>query len=234
MNDDSLTIAEFEKTLQAVYEKIPENDELKFLVSSNTGFEILNLKLSINILLDRNHHTGILPLLRVMMENSIYLKYILKEDSSKRSRAYQLGVYRDIKKQYEAQKRNKKLQKMREQDKSLNKQIVLYEQNSSEIMKYIEELDLLYGHKLAPWYNDDRKTTGIYKLFERMDKSDWYDSVYRYLCMESHGNIGLNHIKRSENGITRLNPTTWDEDKISNISCSILNETKKELAKLIN
>ncbi|MFG5689596.1 DUF5677 domain-containing protein, partial [Enterococcus faecalis] len=76
-----------------------------------------------------------------MVENYIYLMYILEQDSFKRSKAYQLNMYRDIKKQYEAQKKNKKLQQMSEQDQSFNEQIVLYEQNEPKIIEYLEELD---------------------------------------------------------------------------------------------
>ena len=159
--------------------------------------------------------------------------YILEQDSFKRSKAYQLNMYRDIKKQYEAQKKNKKLQQMSEQDQSFNEQIVLYEQNEPKIIEYLEELDSLYGHRLVPWYNDDGETKGIYKLFERLDKSDWYDGIYRYLCMESHGNNGLKHFEMLEDGTAKLKPTTLDEKQISSITCSILDKTKKELEKLI-
>ena len=41
-----------------------------------------------------------------MVENYIYLMYILEQDSFKEAKAYQLNMYRDIK-QYEAQKRIK-------------------------------------------------------------------------------------------------------------------------------
>ncbi|EPA0858240.1 DUF5677 domain-containing protein [Enterococcus hirae] len=233
MDYDKQSIAEYEETLKSIFLKIPQKNELKYLVSSDIGFEILNLKLSINILLDREHYTGILSLIRIMMENHIYLKYILEKDSDKRSRAYQLNVYRDIKKQYDAQKKNKKLQKMYAQEQGLNEQIELYEQNESEIKDHLKELDSLYGHKLVPWYNDDGKTHKIYKLFERVGKSDWYDGIYRYLCMESHGNNGLKHFETLDNGTAKLRPTTLDEIKISNITCSILDETRRELANLI-
>lgn len=233
MNNDKLAIAEYKKTLEIVFSKIPEENELKFLVSSDIGFEILNLKLSINILLEKEHYTGILSLIRIMMENHIYLKYILEKNSNKRSRAYQLNFYRDVKKQYDAQKKNKKLQKMFAQDQGLNEQIDLYEQNEAEIKQHLKELDSLYGHKLVPWYNDDRSTKGIYKLFERVDKSDWYDGIYRYLCMETHGNNGLKHFEMLDNGMTKLRPTILDEKQISSISCEILNETRRELTKLI-
>ncbi|MZZ57643.1 hypothetical protein GUI51_01970 [Enterococcus mundtii] len=235
LNNDKLTITEFEKTLEIVFSKIPEEEnELKFLVSSDIGFEILNLKLSINILLDRKHYTGILSLIRTMMENHIYLKYILEKNSNKRSRAYQLNVYRDVKKQYDAQKKNKKLQKMIAQDQWLKEQTDLYEQDEAKIKQYLKELDSLYGHKLVPWYNDDGSTKGIYKLFERMGKSDWYDGIYRYLCMEAHGNNGLKHFEMLDNGMTKLKPTILNEKQISSISCKILNETRKELANLIS
>lgn len=111
MDNDKQSITEYEKILRAVFLKIPEKNELKFLVSSDIGLEILNLKLSINILLEKEHHTGILSLIRIMLENYIYLKYILAEDSFKRSKAYQLSTYRDMKKQYSAQKNNKVLEK---------------------------------------------------------------------------------------------------------------------------
>ncbi|EPI5828960.1 DUF5677 domain-containing protein [Enterococcus hirae] len=233
MDNDKQSITEYEKILKAVFLKIPEKNELKFLVSSDIGLEILNLKLSINILLEKEHHTGILSLIRIMLENYMYLKYILAEDSFKRSKAYQLSTYRDMKKQYSAQKNNKVLEKKREQAPSLNIQIDLYEQNKSEITQYLKELDSLYGHKLVPWYNDDGKTKGIYKLFERLGKSDWYDGIYRYLCMEAHGNNGLKHFEMLENGTTRLKPTILDEKQISDITCKILNETRQELLKLI-
>ncbi|BDQ49376.1 hypothetical protein EfsSVR2332_33210 [Enterococcus faecalis] len=122
---------------------------------------------------------------------------------------------------------------MSEQDQSFNEQIVLYEQNEPKIIEYLEELDSLYGHRLVPWYNDDEETKGIYKLFERLDKSDWYDGIYRYLCMESHGNNGLKHFEMLEDGTAKLKPTTLDEKQISSITCSILDKKKKELEKLI-
>lgn len=78
--------------------KIPDSNEpLIYMVASEIGFEILDLKLSINALLESACYAGILALSRTMVENYIYLMYILEQDSFKRSKAYQLNMYRDIK-----------------------------------------------------------------------------------------------------------------------------------------
>ena len=51
------------------------------MVASEIGFEILDLKLSINALLESACYAGILALSRTMVENYIYLMYILEQDS---------------------------------------------------------------------------------------------------------------------------------------------------------
>lgn len=51
--------------------------------------------------------------------------------------------------------------------------------------------------------------------------------------METHGNNGLKHFEMLDNGMTKLRPTILDEKQISSISCEILNETRRELTKLI-
>ena len=102
---DDKVIKNYEETLSIIFKKIPDSNEpLIYMVASEIGFEILDLKLSINALLESACYAGILALSRTMVENYIYLMYILEQDSFKRSKAYQLNMYRDIKKQYEAQK----------------------------------------------------------------------------------------------------------------------------------
>ena len=49
------------------------------MVASEIGFEILDLKLSINALLESACYVGILALSRTMVENYIYLMYILNK-----------------------------------------------------------------------------------------------------------------------------------------------------------
>lgn len=49
------------------------------MVASEIGFEILDLKLSINALLESACYAGILALSRTMVENYIYLMYILNK-----------------------------------------------------------------------------------------------------------------------------------------------------------
>lgn len=231
---DAEVIKNYQEALSIIFKKIPDSNEpLIYMVASEIGFEILDLKLSINALLESDCYAGILALSRTMLENYIYLRYILEQDSFKRSKAYQLNMYRDMKKQYNSQKNQSLLKKLREQDHEFSIQIDLYEQNKSEIENYLKELDSLYGHELVPWYNDDKRTKALWKLFERVGMSHLYEGVYRYLCMETHGNHGLKHFK-SVDGATRLVRTNLDEKQISSITCSILDKAKKELAKLIN
>ena len=57
------------------------------MVASEIGFEILDLKLSINALLESACYAGILALSRTMVENYIYLMYILEQDSFKKKQS---------------------------------------------------------------------------------------------------------------------------------------------------
>ena len=235
VNEDDKNIKDYEKVLATIITKIPEVKEpLHYMVATEIGSEILDLKLSINALLNENCYAGILSLSRNMLENYIYLVYILSDDSFKRSRAYQLSIYREMEKQIKVQKKNRTLEKMREEDESFNEQIKLYDTHKESIENYLKELDSLYGHKLDKWYNDDKKTKSIWSLFNRVDKSYLYDSVYRYLCLEVHGNRGFKHLYLTEDEKhMKFCRTNLDAEKISTITSNILLNVKGELEKIL-
>lgn len=234
INEVNRIIKDYEKVLEAIARKIPEVGEpLPYMVATEIGYEILDLKLSINALLNENCYAGILTLSRNMLENYIYLVYILSEDSFRRSRAYQLSFYKEMDKQVKEQITNKTLEKMRKQDESLNKQITLYNTNKELIENNLKELDSLYGHKLKKWYNDDKKTSNIYSLFKRLGKSHLYDGVYRYLCMEVHGTNSFKHLCLTEDGEhINLLRTNLEVEKINTITSNILLNVKDELEKI--
>ena len=76
---DDKVIKNYEETLSIIL-KIPDSNEpLIYMVASEIGFEILDLKLSINALLESACYAGILALSRTMVENYIYLMYILNK-----------------------------------------------------------------------------------------------------------------------------------------------------------
>ncbi|EGO7722624.1 DUF5677 domain-containing protein [Enterococcus faecalis] len=210
------------------------DESLKYGVAATIAYEILDLKLSINALLENSCYAGIRSLTRTMLENYIYLVYILQEDSVRRSEAYLLSIYKEMSIVAQKQRENKTIQEMIKEDKSLNLTINFYEENHKEVEEYVKRYNEIYDHQLKKWYSDDNKTNSIYSLFKRLGKSYVYDTAYRYLCLETHGNNGFKHLTLVDEEYAKFQRTTVNIDEIEGITSNILIEVKNELNKLTN
>ncbi|EOL45806.1 DUF5677 domain-containing protein [Enterococcus caccae] len=225
---------DFTSVLIEVFRKssLEEVDTGVYLVSTEIAYEVFDIFQSVVVLIQNNRFAGVKSLIRIMLENYVYLRYILLEDSERRSNAYKLNIYREMDFQNSEQNNNSNLEIMKKKDPELNSLNNLVNDNKSEIESYIKELDSIYGHRLKPWYNDDKKTKSIKRLFSRVEKSHLYDGIYRYLCLETHGGDGIKHIVM-EGEYTKLQPTLLDKINIENIIINLLEYVTEELKTLL-
>lgn len=140
-------------------DKIPEDvfDVTKFFIEEN-----LDIYESMNILMSKNHFRGCIPLSRSILENSINLQYIYKEDTEQRAKNFKLASMDSFLKRYND-----------------------FEDNSPQYkeMKNVFENQLKY-------YVKDRKN--IKEKFEEVNSHLFYKEAYKRLSGYVHSEYKIN------------------------------------------
>lgn len=159
--------------------------------------EVLRATKSIIILLNADHPSSIITIVRKIFENRLYIQYLIdqEEDIKIRARSYYLNYYKNSLNMANSIVQKNKIGMEIRQEFGINTQdLYITEEFIEEKFDMIKNdfCDVLQLRKMKDaWYNLDKKTNTIEKLALKLKMRPHYELFYRLYSQDTHSSNSM-------------------------------------------